>query len=39
VEDEAMATRATTLGFDLAQGFWFARPERPGQIDELLATS
>jgi len=38
VEDEAMATRAANLGFDLAQGFWFARPERPGRIDELLAT-
>jgi EAL domain-containing protein (putative c-di-GMP-specific phosphodiesterase class I) len=39
VEDAEMATRAASVGFDLAQGFWFARPERPGRIDELLATS
>ena len=39
VEDEAMATRAAEVGFDLAQGFHFARPERPGRIDELLAAS
>jgi EAL domain-containing protein (putative c-di-GMP-specific phosphodiesterase class I) len=32
-----MATRAADVGFDLAQGFFFARPERPGRIDELLA--
>jgi EAL domain-containing protein (putative c-di-GMP-specific phosphodiesterase class I) len=37
VEDESMATRAADVGFDLAQGFFFARPERPGRIDELLA--
>jgi EAL domain-containing protein (putative c-di-GMP-specific phosphodiesterase class I) len=37
VEDEAMASRAERVGFDLAQGFWFARPERPERIDELLA--
>jgi EAL domain-containing protein (putative c-di-GMP-specific phosphodiesterase class I) len=37
VEDEATATRAERVGFDLAQGFHFARPERPGRIDELLA--
>jgi EAL domain-containing protein (putative c-di-GMP-specific phosphodiesterase class I) len=39
VEDEAMAARAEQVGFDLAQGFWFARPERPARIDELLAAS
>lgn len=39
VEDEAMATRAASLGFDLAQGFYFARPERPGRIDDLLAAA
>jgi EAL domain-containing protein (putative c-di-GMP-specific phosphodiesterase class I) len=37
VEDEVMAKRAEHVGFDLAQGFWFARPERPRRIDELLA--
>lgn len=37
VEDEAMAVRAERVGFDLAQGFFFARPERPDRIDELLA--
>jgi EAL domain-containing protein (putative c-di-GMP-specific phosphodiesterase class I) len=37
VEDEAMATRAQRLGFDLAQGFHFAHPERPSRIDALLA--
>jgi EAL domain-containing protein (putative c-di-GMP-specific phosphodiesterase class I) len=37
VENEAMAERAVAAGFDLAQGFHFARPERPGGIDELLA--
>lgn len=36
VEDEDMATRARRVGFDLAQGFHFARPERPERIDELL---
>ena len=39
VEDEAMAVRAGRVGFDLAQGFFFAHPERPAHIDELLATS
>jgi EAL domain-containing protein (putative c-di-GMP-specific phosphodiesterase class I) len=38
VEDEAMADRAFDAGFDLAQGFHFARPERPSRIDELLAS-
>jgi EAL domain-containing protein (putative c-di-GMP-specific phosphodiesterase class I) len=37
VEDQAMADRATRAGFDLAQGFHFARPERPERIGELLA--
>lgn len=37
VEDAPTAVRVRSLGFDLAQGFWFARPERPGRIDELLA--
>jgi EAL domain-containing protein (putative c-di-GMP-specific phosphodiesterase class I) len=37
VEDEEMATRAQRVGFDLGQGFHFARPARPDQIDELLA--
>jgi EAL domain-containing protein (putative c-di-GMP-specific phosphodiesterase class I) len=37
VEDEEMATRARRVGFDLAQGFHFARPERPARIDALLA--
>jgi EAL domain-containing protein (putative c-di-GMP-specific phosphodiesterase class I) len=37
VENEEMATRAQRVGFDLAQGFHFARPERPIRIDELLA--
>jgi len=37
VEDEAMAVRAERVGFDLGQGFFFARPERPQRIDELLA--
>jgi EAL domain-containing protein (putative c-di-GMP-specific phosphodiesterase class I) len=37
VEDEAMAQRAERVGFDHAQGFWFARPERPSDIDALLA--
>jgi EAL domain-containing protein (putative c-di-GMP-specific phosphodiesterase class I) len=37
VEDEEMAVRAQRVGFDLAQGFFFARPERPARIDELLA--
>ena len=39
VEDEAMARRAERVGFDLAQGFHFVRPERPSRIDELLAAS
>ena len=37
VEDEEMATRAQRVGFDLGQGFHFARPARPTEIDELLA--
>ncbi len=37
VEDEAMAARAERVGFDLAQGFFFAHPEPPERIDELLA--
>jgi EAL domain-containing protein (putative c-di-GMP-specific phosphodiesterase class I) len=37
VEDEEMATRARRVGFDLAQGFHYARPERPARIDEMLA--
>jgi EAL domain-containing protein (putative c-di-GMP-specific phosphodiesterase class I) len=37
VEDEEMASRAVRVGFDLAQGFHFARPERPARIEELLA--
>ena len=36
VEDEAMAVRARRVGFDLAQGYFFAHPERPTRIDELL---
>jgi EAL domain-containing protein (putative c-di-GMP-specific phosphodiesterase class I) len=36
VEDEAMAVAAREVGCDLAQGFHFARPERPARIDELL---
>jgi EAL domain-containing protein (putative c-di-GMP-specific phosphodiesterase class I) len=37
VEDEQVADRVRRAGFDLAQGFYFARPERPSRIDELLA--
>jgi EAL domain-containing protein (putative c-di-GMP-specific phosphodiesterase class I) len=37
VEDEQMATQAHEAGCDLAQGFYFARPELPSHIDELLA--
>jgi EAL domain-containing protein (putative c-di-GMP-specific phosphodiesterase class I) len=37
VEDEAGADRARDAGFDLAQGFHFHRPERPGYVDGLLA--
>ena len=37
VEDATMAARVERLGFDLAQGFHFARPARPERIDELLA--
>jgi EAL domain-containing protein (putative c-di-GMP-specific phosphodiesterase class I) len=37
VEDDAMAARARRVGFDLGQGFFFARPERPARIDEMLA--
>jgi EAL domain-containing protein (putative c-di-GMP-specific phosphodiesterase class I) len=36
VEDATMAARVERLGFDLAQGFHFARPARPERIDELL---
>jgi EAL domain-containing protein (putative c-di-GMP-specific phosphodiesterase class I) len=32
-----MADAARDAGCDLAQGFHFARPERPIRIDELLA--
>ena len=37
VEDEQVADRVRRAGFDLAQGFYFARPQRPSRIDELLA--
>jgi EAL domain-containing protein (putative c-di-GMP-specific phosphodiesterase class I) len=37
VEDEQMAARAHEADCDLAQGFYFARPEAPSRIDELLA--
>jgi EAL domain-containing protein (putative c-di-GMP-specific phosphodiesterase class I) len=37
VEDQGAADRAFDAGFDLAQGFHFARPERPERIDALLA--
>jgi len=37
VETEQLAARAHEAGCDLAQGFYFARPERPSRIDELLA--
>lgn len=36
VEDDATATRARRVGFDLAQGFHFARPEPPARIDARL---
>lgn len=36
VEDEQSADRVRRAGFDLAQGFYFARPQRPSRIDELL---
>lgn len=38
IEDEQVADRVRRAGFDLAQGFYFARPERPSRIDELLAS-
>jgi EAL domain-containing protein (putative c-di-GMP-specific phosphodiesterase class I) len=38
VEHEEMAVRAARVGCDLAQGFWFAHPERPTVIDELLGS-
>jgi EAL domain-containing protein (putative c-di-GMP-specific phosphodiesterase class I) len=37
VEDLRTAVRARDTGFDLAQGYHFARPEPPHRIDELLA--
>jgi EAL domain-containing protein (putative c-di-GMP-specific phosphodiesterase class I) len=37
VEDEAGVDRARESGFDLAQGFFFHRPEPPGYVDGLLA--
>jgi diguanylate cyclase (GGDEF)-like protein/PAS domain S-box-containing protein len=36
VETEDQATQLRDLGCDLAQGFYFARPVPPEQIDELL---
>jgi EAL domain-containing protein (putative c-di-GMP-specific phosphodiesterase class I) len=36
VEDEAGARRAQDARFDLAQGFFFHRPERPAYVDGLL---
>jgi EAL domain-containing protein (putative c-di-GMP-specific phosphodiesterase class I) len=38
VEDEAAAHAAIDAGFDLAQGFFFHRPERPAYVDGLLAS-
>ncbi len=38
VEDEAAAHAAIEAGFDLAQGFFFHRPERPAYVDGLLAS-
>jgi EAL domain-containing protein (putative c-di-GMP-specific phosphodiesterase class I) len=38
VEREEEAERARAAGFDLAQGFWFARPGPPTDVDALLAT-
>lgn len=38
VEDEAGVQRALDAGFDLAQGFFFHRPERPAYVDGLLAS-
>jgi EAL domain-containing protein (putative c-di-GMP-specific phosphodiesterase class I) len=39
VEDAEAARRAERVGFDFGQGFHYARPGRPGDIDALLATS
>ena len=36
VEDEVAVERACDAGFDLAQGFFFHRPEPPSYIDGLL---
>jgi EAL domain-containing protein (putative c-di-GMP-specific phosphodiesterase class I) len=36
IEDRETADRAERVGFDLAQGFHFARPQRPEQIELLL---
>ncbi len=38
VEDEADVQRALDAGFDLAQGFFFHRPEPPANVDGLLAS-
>jgi EAL domain-containing protein (putative c-di-GMP-specific phosphodiesterase class I) len=38
VEDDADAQRSLDAGFDLAQGFFFHRPERPANVDGLLAS-
>jgi EAL domain-containing protein (putative c-di-GMP-specific phosphodiesterase class I) len=37
VENEEDACSANDAGFDLAQGFFFHRPERPAYVDGLLA--
>lgn len=38
VEEESDAQRAIDAGFDLAQGFFFHRPEPPAYVDRLLAS-
>lgn len=38
VEDDVAVERACDAGFDLAQGFFFHRPEPPSYIDGLLET-